>query len=109
MRTSFLNDRQIRPIEYRKWAHAQRHFDTRPRHRARIDELVASIPKKGLRVPIILGVDDRRFDIYVADGHHRAIALMELGTPRFPFQWYWIRNWGVRMERTEFPYHLLGR
>ncbi|WP_158288258.1 ParB N-terminal domain-containing protein [Streptomyces sp. ICBB 8177] len=109
MKTSFLNDQQIRPIEYRKWAHAQRHFATRPKHRARVDELVQSIPKKGLRVPITLGVDDRHFDIYVADGHHRAIALMELGSDSFPFHWYWIRDWGVRMEREPFPFHLLER
>lgn len=41
------------------------------------------------------------------DGHHRAIALIELGVT-FTFHWYWIRLFGVGMEHDPFPYHLLG-
>lgn len=108
MRTSFLNDGQIRPIEYRKWADAVRRFERRDKDRSKVEELKESIRKHGLREPITLGVSDRHPDVYVADGHHRAVALMQLGAGSFPFHWYWIKAFGVRMEREPFPYRLLG-
>src|SRR4051794_28506085 len=109
MATSLLNDRQIRPTEYRRWSDARRRFEVREKDRAKVKELKQSIPTEGLREPLILGVDDRYYDVYLADGHHRAIALMDLGVRSFPFNWYWIKSFGVRMERETFPYHLLGR
>lgn len=108
MPTSLLIDHQIRPTEYRKWADAVRRFERRDKDVAVMKELRESIPHKGLRVPITIGVDDRYHDVYVGDGHHRAVALMELGVAEFPFHWYWIRWAGVRMESGPFPYHLLG-
>lgn len=107
MPTSMLTDDKIRAIEYRKWKHARRQFAT-GKDRARVDELKISITQHGLREPIILGIDDRYHDVYLADGHHRAVALMELGLPEFPFRWYWIRSFGVTMERGSFPYEALG-
>lgn len=108
MRTSLLNDRQIRPTEYRRWADARQHFERRDKDRKTVDEYKAQIQGGGLREPIRLGVDDRYHDVYVGDGHHRAVALMELGVREFPFHWYWIRSFGVRMAAEPFPYHLLG-
>ncbi|MFD9684084.1 ParB/RepB/Spo0J family partition protein [Rhodococcus sp. NPDC059969] len=108
MKTVLLNDRQIRPIEYRKWGDAVRRFEQREKDRVKVEELKESIRRESLREPIILGVSDRYPDVYVADGHHRAVALMTLGADTFPFHWYWIRSFGVRMERAAFPYHLLG-
>ncbi|MEC4018864.1 ParB/RepB/Spo0J family partition protein [Streptomyces sp. H27-D2] len=109
MDTSFLNDRQIRPTEYRKWADAVRRFEHRDKDRAKVEELTQSIRKRGLREPIILGVSDRHPDVYVADGHHRAVALLQLGIASFPFHWYWIRAFGVHIEHEPFPHHLLSR
>ncbi|MDQ0694239.1 ParB N-terminal domain-containing protein [Streptomyces sp. W4I9-2] len=109
MPVELLNDKQIRPTEYRKWRHAQDRFDRRDKDRAIIDNLVATIPKQGLTTPIQLGISERYLtDVYVADGHHRAVALMELGADEFPFHWYWINNRGVRWESEPFPYHVLG-
>ncbi|MBB4889308.1 ParB/RepB/Spo0J family partition protein [Streptomyces netropsis] len=108
MKTSFLNDKQIHPIEYRKWADAVRHFERHDKDRKKVDELKRSISERGLQKPIILGVSDRYPDVYVGDGHHRAVALMELGIESFAFHWYWIKNFGVRMEHEPFPYRLLG-
>lgn len=108
MQASLLNDRQIRPTEYSKWNDARRRFERRERDRAKVEELKTSITAHGLREPIILGIDDRYRDVYVADGHHRAIALMDLRVESFPFHWYWIRSFGVRIEHEPFPYHLLG-
>jgi hypothetical protein len=108
MRTAMLSDRLIRPTEYVKWADARRRFEQRPKDRKVVEHLRESIPRDGLREPIIIGVSDRYPDVYVSHGHHRAVALMGSGIPTFPFYWHWIRNFGVHMESTEFPFHLLN-
>lgn len=108
MQTACQNDQQIHPIQFTKWAHAHRNF-ARGKDRIKVDELKASIARHGLTKPIKLGVDDRYRDVYVGDGHHRAVALMELGVHEFPFHWYWITSaWGhPQMERGPFPSDLL--
>ena len=109
MPTRLLNDKQIRPTEYRKWRDAHDRFARRAKDRQLLDELKTSIPRDGLRTPITLGISERYpDDVYVADGHHRAVALIDLGVAEFEFQWYWIRSFGVRMEREPFPYEVLG-
>ncbi|MFJ1827462.1 ParB/RepB/Spo0J family partition protein [Streptomyces sp. NPDC088178] len=108
MRTALLDDRKIHPIEFSKWADAKRQFANRDKDRIKVEELKQSIAKRGLKEPILLGVSARYPDVYVGDGHHRAIALMELGVSSFPFHWYWIKSFGVRIESEPFPYHLLG-
>lgn len=109
MPVELLNDQAIRPTEYRKWRHAQDRFARRDKDQKIIEGLLESIPKRGLQVPIQIGISERYpTDVYVADGHHRAVALMELGADDFAFHWYWIGNRGVRWERDPFPYHVLG-
>ncbi|MYV77774.1 ParB N-terminal domain-containing protein [Streptomyces sp. SID1046] len=108
MPTGMLGDDKIRAREYRKWEHARRQFAS-GKDRSRVDELKASISRHGLREPIILGISDRYpDDVYIGDGHHRAVALMELRIPQFAFHWYWIKSFGVRMECAPFPYATLG-
>lgn len=109
MPTSMLNDRQIRPTEFRKWSDAHRDFARRDKGRRKVDALTASIAQHGLREPITLGISARYpDDVYVGDGHHRAVALRDLGIPEFPFHWYWIKSFGVRMESSPFPYATIG-
>jgi ParB-like chromosome segregation protein Spo0J len=108
MPTSLLNDRQIRPTEYRKWRHAVERFECRDKDRKILADLKASIPQHGLRKPILLGIDDQHHDVYVADGHHRSVAVMQLGVETFPFRWCWLRAWSVDHQHAPFPYHLLG-
>lgn len=107
MQTAKLTDRLIKPTEYARWVDARRRFEHRQKDRDLVARLRQSIPRDGLREPLILGVSDRYPDVYVADGHHRAVALMGLGVPTFPFHWYWIKSFGVRMETSAFPFHLL--
>lgn len=108
MPTRLLADGKIRPSEYRKWKHAERQFAT-GRDRTKVDDLKASIAQRGLQKPVIVGISDRYpDDVYLADGHHRAIALRELDVSDFQFHWYWIRSMGVRMECEPFPYSTLG-
>jgi hypothetical protein len=108
MPTAMLEDSKIRPTEFRKWKHAHRDFARRDKDRLKVEELKASIPVHGLLEPILLGVDDRYLDVYVGDGHHRAVALIDLGVKAFLFHWYWIRSFGVSVEQRPFPYATLG-
>jgi hypothetical protein len=109
MPTAMLNGSKIRPTEFRKWSHAHRDFARHDKDRRKVEELKASIATHGLREPLTLGISERYpDDVYVADGHHRAVALMQLGVPTFPFHWYWIKGFGVRMETGAFPYAVLG-
>ncbi|MGW3304693.1 hypothetical protein [Streptomyces rubiginosohelvolus] len=107
--TALLSDTAIRPTEYTRWAHAHTRFARREKDAAILQGLLETIPARGLDVPIVLGISDRTGDVYVADGHHRAVALRTLRAPRFPFHWYWIRNYGVHIEERPFPYYLLTR
>lgn len=51
-------------------------------------------------MPIRLCINERWRDIYVSDGHHRAITGIELELPRFPFHWHWIR-YGVQHRAVD--------
>lgn len=95
MPTACLNDRQIRPREYRRWRDAHDQFARNAKDRATVDELKASMKLKGLKEPLILGISERYpDDVYNGDGHHRAVALIDLGIPEFTFRWYWIGSFG---------------
>jgi hypothetical protein len=104
MPTALLNDEQVRPSEYRKWKHAHQQF-ARGKDRATVDAYKAAISANGgrLTTPIRLSVDDRTHEVAIADGHHRAIAVIELGLTEFHFTWGWRRAWTVTHERAPFP------
>ncbi|MFD9068921.1 ParB/RepB/Spo0J family partition protein [Streptomyces lasiicapitis] len=110
MPTLLLSDdgaHRIAPTDFKRWKDALRQFDRRRKDRAKVDELKELIVAQGLQKPILLCVHEKYPDVYVSDGHHRAVALMELGALTFPFHWHYIRG-GVRIERNPFPYGLLG-
>ncbi|MGW5818055.1 hypothetical protein [Streptomyces noursei] len=108
MPTALLRDDAIRPIQHASWTLARRYFAGRTKDARLVAALCESIPEQGLADPLLLGVSDRTHEVYVGDGHHRAVALMTVRAPRFPFRWYWIRDFGVQIETNPFPYHLLG-
>ncbi|MFJ3099601.1 ParB N-terminal domain-containing protein [Streptomyces hydrogenans] len=108
MPTRMLCDGAIRPTEHAHWAGVERLFARHERDRRIMADLLATIPARGLDVPILLGVDDRSHEVYVSDGHHRALAVRQLGARRFPFVWCWLRAYRVEAGRAPFPYHLLG-
>lgn len=109
MPTSMLNDRQIRASEFRKWEHAHREF-ARGRDRDTVDAHKAEIlANRGrLTTPIRLSVDDRSHEVLIGDGHHRAIAVIELGLDEFSFTWGWRRAFSVTHERVRFPGGILA-
>jgi hypothetical protein len=54
-----------------------------------VDELLASVPQKGILEPLLIGV--QRWDLvpYLSNGHHRAYVLHQLGLKTFPYRWFW--------------------
>ncbi|MCX4235407.1 hypothetical protein [Streptomyces ortus] len=113
LRTELLNDEQIRAKEYPRWSQCRSAF-TRGKRRQIVDRHKAQIAQHGVpEFPLLLDVSRDTGWVYVGDGHHRAIALMELGIKRFPFVWRYIDNtlFGLgqpKPSRDPFPYHLLG-
>ncbi|MER7623919.1 ParB N-terminal domain-containing protein [Streptomyces sp. NPDC126503] len=106
--TRLLNDQQIRPGSWPTWGHVRREFDRHSEDRKTLAELAASIRKAGQREPVDLEVDDDGFGVRLADGHHRALVLMDLGIAEFTFTWCEVGFWSVKKQRKPFPYHLLG-
>lgn len=107
MQVTRLNDRQVRAIEYTRWADARRRFKN-GKDRKTVDAYKEKI-QAGKRIePIHLGISARYpDDVYVRDGHHRAVAYMELGVRDFPFVWSWIQNsGGTRSLNEPFPHKL---
>jgi hypothetical protein len=47
--------------------------------------------------------------VHLTDGHHRAIALMNLRITEFRFQWFQITGTRPRFDHTPFPYELLDK
>lgn len=111
MSTEMLNDRQIRAKDFTRWRHAHSRF-ARGRDRDTVDAYKAEITSGGLRTLIWLDVSERTGEVLIGDGHHRAVALLELGVARFPFHWRVAEKAGwlsqPPLEPGPFPYHLLG-
>jgi hypothetical protein len=110
--TSLLNDRQVRAKEYNRWSECRTAF-ARGKRREIVDRYKAEIERRGgPKKPVWLDVDDKYDHVYIGDGHHRAIALLELGVTDFDFHWRLISRGGwfsqPPLERDEFPYHLVG-
>lgn len=110
--TALFNDRQIRAKEFAKWRHCHDAFRRGERRRI-VDRYKAEIDARGgLPKPVWLDVDDKHGHVYVGDGHHRAVALIELGVDRFDFQWRLISKGGwfsqPPLEDGAFPLSLPG-
>ncbi len=110
--TGLFNDRQIRAKEFNRWDQCHSAF-TRGKRREIVDGYKAEITKRGgPKQPIWLDVDDATGHVYIGDGHHRAVALMELGVTEFAFHWRSCAKGGwftmPPLERETFPFHLLS-
>ncbi|MHA4819443.1 hypothetical protein ACXZ65_34400 [Streptomyces aculeolatus] len=108
METALLNDRQIRPTEYQRWADAVARFERRPQDRVTVEKYLREIAQGGLREPVLIGVSDQYHDVHVSDGHHRAVALLEARATEFPFRWCWLKWASTPMQSGPFPYCVLG-
>ena len=86
---NMLDDGLIECGDYDDWATACSAIKRYPDDRVKLDELLRSIPEEGLREPLWIEVSARSLRTYLIDGHHRAVALMELGIKEFPYRWRW--------------------
>ncbi|MFG7940977.1 MULTISPECIES: ParB N-terminal domain-containing protein [Streptomyces] len=105
MRTTLLRNK-IHPTDFQTWNHARRDFARIDHDQQIIETLTTSIKTEGLQCPLYLAVDTRHRDVYLTDGHHRAVVLMALRIRHFDFQWFHADE-GGRFQRNPFPYHLL--
>ncbi|MFG2668814.1 ParB N-terminal domain-containing protein [Streptomyces sp. NPDC048387] len=107
MRTAALRRGLVRPAEFSTWAGARRYHERHGRDRRVLEKLRASIPRDGIREPLLLGVRAADRLVFVFEGHHRAVIALELGVRSFPFRWFWDPD--VKdMEHEPFPHHALG-
>lgn len=104
-----LDDGIIDCGDYPDWPTACVEIKRRTYDRAILDELLESIPVEGLIEPLTLGVQGN--DIWVSDGHHRAVALIELNIRRFRCRWlvYPATTRGRRFETRPLPSRILNR
>lgn len=81
---SSLDDGIIDCGDYPDWAYACHYIKDRTNayDRRILDELLESIPGEGIIEPLTIRV--RGLDVWLSDGHHRAVALAELGIKMFP-------------------------
>lgn len=108
MRTSYLADGTIQPTEFKNWTRALEWFERVPREREILMDIMASLPEVGLKEPLKIGIDRYGPELYVDDGHHRAVALITLKVIWFPFHWHWYAPGPVRLESKPFPFGQLG-
>ncbi|MBQ1164559.1 ParB N-terminal domain-containing protein, partial [Streptomyces sp. A73] len=74
--------RTIQPTDYPTWRQVRRELALSDYDRQIVEEVTASIEAQGLQQPLCLGVDADG-GVYLTDGHHRAIALMNLRVRHF--------------------------
>lgn len=87
-----FDDGMIECSDYPDWACAFHTIKTAEYDRDILDELLESIPDEGILEPLTLRVWRGRRDgviVQLSDGHHRVVALAELGIKKFPYRWYW--------------------
>jgi hypothetical protein len=78
-----LDDGIIDCGDYPDWAYACHYIKQESKYdRGILDELLGLIPVEGIIEPLTIKV--RGQDVWLSDGHHRAVALIELGIKRFP-------------------------
>ena len=108
---SAFGDREIRAKEFAKWRDCHSAFRRGERRRI-VDRYKAQLAAGDPVPPIWLDVDDKYGCVYVGDGHHRAVALIESGAADFDFHWRLTFKFGLfsqpPLENGPFPYSLLG-
>lgn len=105
MPTAYLNDRQVQATDFHKWRHARGRFERDTEDRKIVDYWKQQIQQRKPIDPLHLGISDRDHGVYIRDGHHRAIAHIELRAKDFPFVWSWIQDYGGTLPLNEpFPY-----
>lgn len=97
-----LDDGMIDSGDYADWAQTcwviKRHQDDR----VTLDFLMGDIPLNGVEEPLVIGIWRRDGSAYLNDGHHRAVALFELGIKEFPYRWGW-KSHGYPLTSEEEP------
>lgn len=110
MPVDLLDDGMIECGDYPDWPSAFWAIKHAKYDRQILDDLMESIPTEGIMEPLTIGVWRRNGMMYVSDGHHRAVALVELGIKEFPYRWSW-KSHGerIKFEREPMPEWIIER
>lgn len=81
---SRFHDDDIMSFDYGTWRSTESQYDFREKER--LNGLMDNIERKGLTTRIDLML--RGEHLYVANGHHRVVALKRLGWTHIPYRWY---------------------
>lgn len=102
---ALLQDGTIACGDYPEWASTVRAIRTATYDRDILNKLLASIPVDGIEEPLTIGVRHEDSTPFLSDGHHRAVALHELGIRDFPYRWFWAARHHHRpvFEREPLP------
>lgn len=106
-----LDDGRIECGDYPGWDTACHTIKTSAYDREILDELRESILEEGVLEPLTICVTRNDRTPYLSDGHHRAVALIELGVKTFPYRWFWGPPTGrrPRFEPGPLPAAILER
>lgn len=105
-----LDDGRIESGDYPDWSTACHVVKTQPYDREILAELLESIPEEGVLEPLTIAVRSKDLIAYLSDGHHRAVALIELNIKTFPYRWFWAPATGrPRFEHGPLPAEIFER
>lgn len=106
---ALLADGLIESGDYPDWRSTRRVITACREDREILADLLADIPVNGVLEPLTVGVWRPHVSFYLSDGHHRAIALKQLGITEFPYRWAY-KTHGSHLAwagREPLPAHLL--
>lgn len=112
MPTKYLDDQHIHADgkrHFRSFAEGRRLWmsETSGEYKT-LMKLRESLPEEGFHEPLLLSVWKESGKVCMSDGHHRALMCLELGIPRFPFQWHWVERGGIHIQTEPFPWHVFS-
>lgn len=101
---SRFTDSDIQPGDFDTWAEAEMRFHFYQVDRDKVERLKEDIEVNGLRRKIEIVVHTCG-STTVIDGHHRVIALKQLGMKYFPYRWFVASVGRNRYLHKQLPEH----
>lgn len=95
-----FTDDDIASFDYGSWNRTETAYSY-PQAAAEMENLIADIECNGLRKKIEIML--RGDFLYVADGHHRVVALKRLGWTHVPYRWFTTTMCRNHPQRARLP------
>ncbi|MDJ0463059.1 ParB N-terminal domain-containing protein [Streptomyces sp. H27-C3] len=92
-------------MDYPSWRATEARYEWHPEERTKMEELIESIRWEGLRAKVEIMA--RGTTLNVANGHHRIVALRNLGCTHVPYRWYRMDRQPLHREQTWYERAML--